>query len=55
LSPSSRYWERDIVNPEWMMAADGTLSVPLDRPGLGVEVDEARIDDLTVRSVELKA
>jgi O-succinylbenzoate synthase len=55
LSPSSRYWQRDIVNPEWTMAADGTLSVPLDRPGLGVEVDEARIDDLTVRSVELKA
>ncbi len=48
LSPSARYWERDIVNPEWTMT-DGFVRVPLDRPGLGVAVDADRIDDLTVR------
>jgi hypothetical protein len=27
----------------------GLVRVPLERPGLGLEVDEGRIDDLTVR------
>ncbi len=49
LSPSARYWERDIVVPEWTMAADGMVDVPLHAPGIGVEVDVGRIDDLTVR------
>ncbi len=55
LSPSSRYWERDVVTPEWTMSADGLMQVPLDRPGIGVSVDESRIDDLTVRSQTLRA
>jgi O-succinylbenzoate synthase len=49
LSPSSRYWVRDIVTPEWEMAPDGLMQVPLDQPGIGVEVDRARIEQLTVR------
>ncbi len=49
LSPSSRYWERDIVEPEWTMDADGMVNVPLDAPGIGVEVDLDRVEDLTVR------
>jgi O-succinylbenzoate synthase len=49
LSPSARYWDRDVVTPEWTMNADGLVSVPLARPGIGVEVDVDRIDDLTVR------
>lgn len=49
VSPSARYWARDVVTPEWTMTPDGTVKVPLDRPGLGVTVDTARIDDLTVR------
>jgi O-succinylbenzoate synthase len=55
LSPSARYWERDIVQPEWTMDADGMVPVPMDRPGTGVEVDMDRIDELTVRSQELSA
>ena len=55
LSPSARYWERDIVRPEWTMDADGMVPVPRDRPGTGVEVDLDRVDDLTVRSQELSA
>jgi len=49
LSPSARYWERDIVTPEWTMDADGMVRVPLDAPGMGVTVDMDRVDDLTVR------
>lgn len=55
LSPSARYWERDIVVPEWTMDADGMVHVPLDRPGLGVSVDMDRVDDLTVQHVTLSA
>jgi O-succinylbenzoate synthase len=49
LSPSARYWERDLVTPEWTMDADGMVHVPRARPGLGVEPDVDRIEDLTVR------
>lgn len=50
VSPSARYWERDIVTPEWTMDSEGMVRVPLDQPGLGVTVDRDRVDDLTVRS-----
>ena len=53
LSPSARYWERDIVTPEWTMAADGMVPVPYHRPGLGVAVDIDRVDDLTARKQTL--
>jgi O-succinylbenzoate synthase len=55
LSPSARYWARDIVTPEWTMTAQGMVSVPRDKPGIGVTVDVARVDELTVRSEELRA
>ncbi|UCF20792.1 MAG: o-succinylbenzoate synthase, partial [Gemmatimonadota bacterium] len=48
LSPSARYWERDIVAPQWEME-DGMVQVPYDRAGLGIEVDVERVDELTVR------
>jgi O-succinylbenzoate synthase len=50
LSPSARYWDRDIVTPEWTMNADGMVTVPRTAPGLGVTVDVDRVDDLTIRS-----
>lgn len=53
LSPSRRYWERDIVDPEWSMTENGLVDVPLQVPGLGVAVDVDRIEDLTVRSEAL--
>ena len=49
LSPSARYWERDIVNPEWTMDANGLVPVPRSKPGIGVDVDRDRIDALTVK------
>lgn len=48
LSPSSRYWERDVVAPEWTMDAEGMVAVPTS-PGIGVAPDLDRIDALTVR------
>jgi O-succinylbenzoate synthase len=53
LSPSERYWEKDVVVPEWTMDREGWIDVPVDRPGMGVEVDLNRVDDLTVRREEL--
>ena len=52
VSPSSRYWARDIVTPEWTMTAQGTMVVP-EGAGIGVDVDRNRIDDLTVRETTL--
>jgi O-succinylbenzoate synthase len=55
LSPSARYWQHDIVTPEWTMDAHGMVAVPHDRPGIGVSVDHARVEDLTVRKEDLRA
>ena len=48
VSPSARYWARDVVNPEWTMK-NGMVTVPLEVPGIGVEVDTAMIESTTVR------
>ena len=48
VSPSARYWARDVVNPEWTMK-NGMVTVPLEVPGIGVEVDTAMIESITVR------
>lgn len=55
LSPSARYWERDVVTPEWTMGAGGWVDVPLAEPGIGGVVDKERIERLTVRSQEVRA
>lgn len=47
LSPSERYWARDVVEPEWRMDGEGWVEVPWGRAGMGVEVDEARLDEIT--------
>ena len=48
LSASRRYWARDIVAPEHEVQ-DGHMPVPTG-PGIGVEVDVARVEALTVRT-----
>lgn len=53
VSPSSRYWARDVVSPEWTMDGDGWVDVP-QGPGLGVEVDRERIEALTVQAETLR-
>ena len=54
VSPSARYWEQDIVTPEWTMDSQGQVDVPTSQPGIGVRVDVDRVEDLTVRAVTLR-
>lgn len=49
VSPSERYWDEDIVIPEWTMDREGWIDVPVDQTGMGVRVDRDRVEDLTVR------
>lgn len=55
LSPSRRYWKRDIVDPEWEMTDDGFVSVPDEQPGIGVSVDSDRVERLTENRETLTA
>jgi O-succinylbenzoate synthase len=48
ISASARYWERDIVEPEFVVR-DGTVELP-EGPGIAVRPDVERIDAMTVRS-----
>ncbi len=43
---SSRYWEKDIIQPE-VVAVDGMIQVP-DAPGIGYEIDRKALEDFTV-------
>jgi o-succinylbenzoate synthase len=55
LSPSARYWERDVVTPEWTMDAEGMVRVPRDQPGIGITVDVGRVEDLTIKREALES
>lgn len=54
LSPSARYWHRDVVTPPWTMDSEGWVQVPRHQPGLGVEVDRDYVEDLTTRKRVLR-
>lgn len=54
LSPSNRYWARDIVSPEWTMDDEGMVHVPT-APGIGVTVDTEMIESLCVEKHVLSA
>lgn len=45
ISASSRYWERDIVEPEWSLE-DGYIEIP-ESPGIGVDILVDRIKVLS--------
>ncbi|HEU4880008.1 MAG TPA: o-succinylbenzoate synthase [Gemmatimonadaceae bacterium] len=49
LSPSARYWQRDVITSPWTMDSSGNVRVPLDQVGIGVVVDTDYVDELTVR------
>ncbi len=48
VSASKRYWTRDIITPEVEVTPRGTIVRP-SGPGIGFEVDEKRVEELTVR------
>lgn len=54
ISASRRYWEQDIVSPEFEVRSDGHMEVPTG-PGIGVEVDLDRVEALTVREAVFDA
>jgi O-succinylbenzoate synthase len=47
ISASKRYFRKDIIRNEFELTTDGTLEVPKEL-GIGVEVDQERLDDCTV-------
>lgn len=55
LSASRRYWDEDVVDPEWTVDAGSTVRVPRDEPGMGVRVRRDRVEELTTRREELTA
>ena len=48
VSASSRYWHEDTIDPPVTVTRNGTIKAP-DKPGIGFEINRARIDQLTVR------
>lgn len=46
ISATARYYEQDIATPFYLNAEDSTMTVPTG-PGLGVEVDRARLTAVT--------
>jgi O-succinylbenzoate synthase len=48
VSASQRYWEEDIINPEVQVTPQGSIRVP-QTPGLGYQIRERRIEELTVK------
>lgn len=47
ISASKRYFEQDIVEPEFTVAKDGTMKVP-ENSGIGVEVNKKLLEKFTV-------
>ena len=54
LSPSERYWNRDLVDPPCVMS-HGNVAVPWDQPGIGTNVDREFVDTNSARSASLTA
>jgi len=54
VSASERYWHADIIEPAVTVTPKGTIKAP-EKPGIGFEVDRARIDRATVRSERITA
>ncbi len=54
ISASERYWEEDIINPAVTVTETGTILAP-PGPGIGFEVNQSRIDSLTVRCEQISS
>jgi O-succinylbenzoate synthase len=53
VSASERYWEQDIIEPPVTVTPSGTIKAPSEI-GLGFQINERRIESLTVRRQELR-
>ena len=54
ISASKRYWARDVITKPFEVAADGTVDVPTG-PGIGVDIDHAFLDSITIDRREFRA
>jgi O-succinylbenzoate synthase len=54
VSASSRYWREDIIDPPVMVTPQGTI-VAREQPGIGYDINEDRIERLTVRKERVRA
>jgi o-succinylbenzoate synthase len=54
VSASARYWEEDIIEPPVTVSPQGTITAP-EKPGLGFEINQSRIDSLTIRKETVNA
>ena len=52
VAASRRYCEPDLIDPPIEVGSDGTIPVP-DGPGIGVHVDEERVERATIRCLEM--
>jgi O-succinylbenzoate synthase len=53
VSASARYWEEDIIDPPVTVSARGTITPPTG-PGIGYEVNEARVESLVKRREDVR-
>jgi len=53
VSASDRYWEEDVIAPPVTVSKNGTIKPP-QAPGIGYEVNEQRLNSLSVRRAEIK-
>ncbi len=53
VSASKRYWAQDIISPEVEVSSQGTIAMRSE-PGIGYQVDEQRIEKLTVRKETIR-
>jgi o-succinylbenzoate synthase len=53
VSASKRYWTEDIITPPVEVTPRGTI-IPPRGPGIGFEVDEKRVEAVTVRAETIK-
>jgi O-succinylbenzoate synthase len=54
VAASRRYFEPDLIEPGIAVRADGTIAVP-DGPGIGVTVDDGRVEAATEQRLELRS
>ncbi|HEV7843792.1 MAG TPA: o-succinylbenzoate synthase, partial [Pyrinomonadaceae bacterium] len=52
VSASERYWHEDIIEPPVTVTSRGTIVAP-DAPGIGYQINQARIEALTARKEEI--
>jgi len=50
ISENKRYYQNDLTKTQFTLNPDGTITVP-QNPGIGVEVDESRLGEVTKKKV----